>query len=79
MLQSFRGTLDAHGIRSLRIETGDECWRGSNAQGRAEFWAVLNDSELPIIRANIQAGDRWRAMKLLNERAVCLGSVLPTA
>ena len=77
MLQSFRGTLDAHGIRSLRIETGDECSLG-RGQGRAEFWAVLNDSELPIIRATIQAGDRWRAMKLLNERAFCLGSVLPT-
>jgi len=77
MLQSLRGTIDANGIRSLRIETANEP-PYHHGQSSAEFWAVLNDAELPIIRATIQAGDRWRAMKLLNERAVSLGSVLPT-
>jgi hypothetical protein len=43
----------------------------------AEFWVVLNHAELPTIRATIQAGDRIRAMSLLCERAVSLGSILP--
>ncbi len=76
MLQSFRGTIDVNGIRSLRLERDDDVMCPAES-AVAEFWVVLNHAELPTIRATIQAGDRIRAMSLLCERAVSLGSILP--
>ena len=42
-----------------------------------EFWAILDGEELPLIRAALASGDRIRATKMICERAVSLGSVLP--
>ena len=76
MLQAYRGTVDANGIRTLRIEAEHET-RCRRDRRTTEFWAVMSAAELPLICATLQAGDRWRAMKLVSERAVSLGSVLP--
>ena len=75
MLQSFRGTIDAGGIRCLRVEPDHE-YRVFPAAG-IEFWAVLHDQEVPAIRDSLRSGNRLRAYQLLCERALSLGSVLP--
>ena len=76
MLQSFRATVDRGGIRTLRLERDDDCLRPTN-MATAEIWVVLNDQELPVIRETIRSGNRIRALRLLSDRAVSLGSILP--
>ncbi len=74
MLQSFRGTIDRFGIRSLREET-DEPIRFLATGSLAEFWAVMDASELPTIRAAVSTGDRSAALSLLCERSVSMGMI----
>ena len=57
MLQSFRGTVDGGGIRSLYLEA-DVPARPQLGSSVAEFWAVLDAKELPVIREAVRAGDR---------------------
>lgn len=76
MLQSFRGTVDRGGIRTFRLERDDDFARRPD-KTIAEFWAVLNRTELPPIRAALASGDRARATQMVCERAVSLGTVLP--
>jgi len=76
MLQSFRGTIDRGGIRSFRLEREDDFARTPDRR-TPEFWAILDGEELPLIRAALASVDRIRATKMICERAVSLGSVLP--
>lgn len=74
MLQSFRGTIDTHGIRTLRLESDDDFLR-QRCRSTAEFWVVLHHTDLPAIRAILASGDRARALQRVCERAVSLGIV----
>lgn len=76
MLQSFRGTFDRDGILSLRPETEDSVIIHSSPN-LAEFWAVLDQSDLPPISAAVRAGDRRAALSLICERSAFIGSLLP--
>ena len=76
MLQSFRGTVDRVGILSLRPET-EESTLVHSSPNLAEFWAVLDQSDVPVIRAAVHAGDRRTALSLICERSVSIGSILP--
>jgi len=76
MLESFRGTVDRGGIRTLRLERDEDFARRPD-RTTAEFWAILNREELPLIRAALATGDRVGATKMVCEHAVALGSVLP--
>ena len=75
MLQSFRGTVDVGGIRSLELET-EEAIRPRLGSSVGEFWAVLDATELPIIRAAVRAGDRRAALSLICERSTFIGSII---
>jgi hypothetical protein len=76
MLQSFRGTVDMGGIRSFQLET-DESIRPQTGSTVGEFWAVLDATELPIIRDAVRAGDRRAALSLICERSAFIGSIIP--
>lgn len=76
MLQSFRGTVDVGGIRSLHLET-DVPVRSQRANTVAEFWVVLDAKEIPVIREAVRAGDRRTALSLICERSAFIGSILP--
>lgn len=76
MLQSFRGTIDVGGIRSLHVET-DNPTCSVNRCNTAEFWAVIDRKEIPVIRAAVQAGERRTALSLICERSVSIGPILP--
>ena len=76
MLQSFRGTIDESGIRTLRLE-GDEEGGHPPVNGVAEFWVVLDRRELSRIRAAFYAGERHTALSMICERSVSLGSIIP--
>ena len=76
MLQSFQGPLDAHGLRSLRLE-GDDSGPRIHGSKVGQFWAVLHSDELPTIRAALCAGDRRTALLLICERSFSIGSILP--
>ena len=76
MLQSFRGTIDRGGIRTFRLERDEDFARRPDTSV-AEFWAILNREELPLISAVLASGDRVRATKMICEHAVAMGSVLP--
>ena len=75
MLQSFRGTIDAHGIRTLRLERDEEL--DHHLGGRcAEFWAVLDSKEVPLIRTAVQTDNRHTALSLICERSVSFGTIV---
>ena len=76
MLQSFRGTVDVGGIRSLYLEV-DVPARPQLGSSVAEFWAVLDAKELPVIREAVRVGDRRTALSLICERSAFIGSILP--
>lgn len=67
MLQSFIGTLDAAGIRTLRSE--DETTVVVRRVHGVPFWAVLDSSELPSIHAALIRGQRGTALELLLSQA----------
>ena len=77
MLESFRGTIDAQGIRSLRPE-GDEEFAYQMDKSAVHFWAVLSQQELPRICDALASGDRQLATKLVFEAATSMGSIIPS-
>ena len=68
--------MDRGGIRTFRPECDEDFARRPD-RSTAEFWVILNREELPLISAALASGDRLRATKMVCERAVYLGSVLP--
>ncbi len=77
MLQSFVGTYDQSGLRSLRLEEANSALPWTSPTGAAPFWAVLDSSDVPEICRAVCHGRRRRALRLLNERALTLGSLAP--
>jgi len=77
MLQSFRGTIDNGGIRSLYVEPDVPVRSQIGAPSVGEFWAVLDAKELPVIREAVRAGDRRTALSLICERSAFIGSIIP--
>jgi len=75
MIQSFTGTFDAHGVRSLRIEA-DDTPRGLPSDASTHFWAVLDSRDVPLIHRAIVAGDRKRALKLISDHSLSMGTIL---
>jgi hypothetical protein len=76
MLQSFIGTFDAVGLRSLQREddAGEADQRPlAPINGTVPFWAILDTGELPTIHQALVLGHRSRAWELLAEQAKCLG------
>jgi len=76
MLQSFTGTFDAGGLRSLEPER-DHGNRTTPAASLCHFWAVLESPVDRRIRAAYHSGDRARALQLISDYAVSLGTVPP--
>ena len=68
--------MDRGGIRTFRLECDEDFVRRPD-RSTAEFWVILDREELPLISAALASGDRLRATKMVCERAVYLGSVLP--
>ena len=76
MIQSFTGTFDTSGIRSLRVEADDDS-RGPTPITSARFWAVLDTRDVPLIRRAMTAGDRIGALKLISDHSLSMGTILP--
>ena len=76
MLQSFRGTADEFGIRTLRLERDEERARPLH-EGVTEFWFVVDRREVHRIRAAFAAGERQTALSMICEKSVSLGSIVP--
>ena len=74
MLQSFIGTLDAAGLRSLRTE--DDALPAPLSDSEfVPFWVILDSSELPSIERALVLGQRQTALQLLVAVAKSLGPV----
>lgn len=74
MLQSFTGTVDRNGIRSLEVES-DSGPRRIEDRDLAEFWAVLDSADLESIQLAIHSGQRRHALRMVSERAQSMGSM----
>lgn len=75
MLESFVGTIDERGLRTLTPEP-DESWKPQETVDRvAAFWAVVDSAKLPEICEALRNGERQRAWQLLSASARSLGSV----
>ena len=75
MLQSFVGTFNAAGLRTLRNEDASDMRVIHNATGSVSFWAILDSDELPAIQHAITLGDRGAALQMLVQAAKSLGPV----
>lgn len=75
MLQSFVGTFDAVGLRTLQTE-GDSIVPGQLipcSAGSVPFWAILDTAVLPPIQHALSLGYRSTAWEILAQQATCLG------
>lgn len=78
MLQSFVGTFDAVGLRTLKSEDEAVDTDGFPSvrfvpEGLVPFWAILDSTELPTIQKALLSGERDRAWELLVQQAKCFG------
>lgn len=76
MIQAFTGTFDSLGIRSLRPES-EQTVPSFQEFGVARFWAVLESNDLEAIRLALAAGERTRALKLISDFALSIGTIVP--
>ena len=75
MLQAFEGIIDAGGLCSLRQDNGSDYRSNvSCSSERVQFWAVLDTQNATQILRELLAGNRRRALALLEETATTLGS-----
>lgn len=75
MLQAFAGIIDVNGLRSLRQDNGHT--RPGSADSEATsipFWAILDTNDATRVLKELLLGDRRRALRLLEEASVSLGS-----
>ena len=75
MLESFIGTFDSTGLRSLTTEETPSAARRSHHEQVVEFWAVLDTSELPLIQKAFLLGQRGAALDLIAQQAKSLGRI----
>ena len=73
MLQSFIGTYDQAGLRSLRDEDEFTVASHLDVSGPVSFWAILDSDELPGIQHALTLGHRVTALQLLITTAKSLG------
>lgn len=74
MLQTFQGIIDAHGLCTLQQDEGALRLQVSETSQGVPFWAVLDHRAATRILRELLAGNRSRALRMLEERAVSLGS-----
>lgn len=73
MLQSFVGTFDSDGLRSLQPETEERVPSDCTSGGPVGFWAIIDTSELPAIEQAILSGSRAKALGILVQQARSVG------
>ena len=73
MLQSFIGTIDTTGLRSLRDEECSESIATPEDPNVVKFWAILDTDQLPQIRRALLMGHRGAALNLVAQQAKSLG------
>lgn len=73
MLQSFIGTIDTTGLRSLRNEEYVESVVTLEDPDVVRFWAILDTNQLPQIRRALLMGHRGAALNLVEQQAKSLG------
>lgn len=77
MLQSFVGTIDERGLRTLTPEPEGGHVFGCDLESRRHaFWAVVDSSNLREIHEALLHGQRRQALQLLVNYARSIGSVL---
>lgn len=79
MLIEFEGTIDAQGLRTFRrcSELKVPASRDQHEQRQSlTFWAVLESQAATSILGELFSGNRRRALRLLEEEAVSLGTIL---
>ena len=81
MRNSYIGIVDRTGVRILVPEhehTARFLSRRSRREESLCFWAVVDDALANVIHAEINAGNRTDALRLLNCLAIDLGTILPS-
>lgn len=73
MLDSYIGTFDHHGLRSLKSE--NDVPPAILARQPGQFWAVLDRSLVPSINQAIAKGDSISAMQIVLQQAREIGSI----
>lgn len=73
MLNSFIGTIDRYGLRTLSVETKASTRRIPENGNR--FWAVLDPSVLPTVSRAMACGQRQAALEIVLKSARDAGSV----
>jgi hypothetical protein len=75
MLQAFAGIIDANGLRSLRQDNGRiHPGRADTEAASVPFWAILDTNDATRVLRELLSGNRRRALRLLEEASVSLGS-----
>lgn len=75
MLQSFIGTCDSFGLRSLRIEDPLVSAERENDRAVVRFWAILDSAQIPSIQHAVMLGNRDAALELVASSARSFGRV----
>ena len=74
MLDSFIGTFDQRGLRTLKSETNQtRAFVERRRHGR--FWAVLDRSVVQSINLAIAKGDSRSALQIVLQQARDIGSI----
>ena len=74
MLDSFIGTFDQRGLRTLKSDTKQaRAFVERRRHGR--FWAVLDRSVVPSINLAIAKGDSRSALQIVLQQARDIGSI----
>ena len=74
MLDSFIGTIDQYGLRTLKSET-DQTQAFIEQRREGRFWAVLDNSLVPAINQAIAKGDSRTALQIVLQQAREIGSI----
>lgn len=76
MLKDFQGIIDSQGLRTFRQSassiTGEAAVASTGA--RVPFWAVIEEHAATSILREMMLGSRQRALRLLEEAAISIGS-----
>ena len=75
MLQSYIGTIDMSGLRSLRTEECGESVAPLGDPTVVSFWAILDTDQLPEICRALVMGHRGAALSLVTQQAKSLGRI----
>lgn len=74
MLQAFEGIIDASGLCSLQQDGTKAVSRPLCGGNQVPIWEVLDTSAATQVLRELIAGNRRRALTLLETAAVSLGS-----